>query len=220
MPVAAFDIIGTLFSLERPRDELMALGAPHDALELWFAESLRDYFARSHSGGYAPLADILSAALARMLARLGAPAGADEVGQVMAAMRELDPAPGAHEGVETLREAGWRVLALTNGSEELTRTLLERAGLARHFAAVRSCDAIEVSKPDPRVYAMARAEAGGEDLWLIAAHAWDVAGAMRAGLGGAWVSSKEGAFLSAYPEPDVQGADIAAVARALVGRPG
>lgn len=218
MPVAAFDVIGSLFSLERARRELTANGAPDSTLELWFAESLRDYFALSHSGGYAPMAEILSAALPRTLARLGAPAGEEAVGAVMASMSELDPAPGVRAGVEVLREADWRVVALTNGSEQLARTLLERAGLAGHFAAVRSCDSIAVSKPDPRVYAMAREEAGGDELWLIAAHAWDVAGAMRAGLRGAWVSSKEGEFLSAYPEPDLQGADIGALARALVER--
>lgn len=218
MPVAAFDVIGTLFSLERARDELIAVGAPATALELWFAESLRDYFALSHSGGYAPMAEIMAAALSRMLARDGSAGAGDAIGRVMAAMRELDPAPGAHEGVEELSDAGWSVLALTNGSEELARGLLERAGLAGHFAAVRSCDSIGVSKPDPRVYAMAREEAGDEHLWLIAAHAWDVAGAMRAGLRGAWVAAKEGEFLSAYPGPDVRGHDIAAVAHAIVER--
>ncbi|PZD70990.1 hypothetical protein C1752_08620 [Acaryochloris thomasi RCC1774] len=41
----AFDIIGTCFSLDRPQERLLALGAPKYALQLWFAQALRDAFA-------------------------------------------------------------------------------------------------------------------------------------------------------------------------------
>ena len=67
-----FDVLGTLFSLERLRPPLRALGAPDAALELWFAQSLRDYFACSHAGGYVPIAQVLEASLARSLAPFGA----------------------------------------------------------------------------------------------------------------------------------------------------
>ncbi|MDZ4879057.1 MAG: hypothetical protein CLLPBCKN_008495 [Chroococcidiopsis cubana SAG 39.79] len=35
-----FDIIGTCFSLEKPRQRLVELDAPAYALELWFAQTL------------------------------------------------------------------------------------------------------------------------------------------------------------------------------------
>jgi hypothetical protein len=47
---AVFDIIGTCFSLEKPRHALGKLGAPDYALEMWFAQALRDSFAFSHAG--------------------------------------------------------------------------------------------------------------------------------------------------------------------------
>ncbi|MBD1907834.1 hypothetical protein NDI37_10015 [Funiculus sociatus GB2-A5] len=37
-----FDIIGTCFSLDKPRQRLVELDAPPHALELWFAQTLRD----------------------------------------------------------------------------------------------------------------------------------------------------------------------------------
>lgn len=46
----AFDIIGTCFSLET-RQRLVALGAPKHALQVWFAQTLRNAFALSHAGG-------------------------------------------------------------------------------------------------------------------------------------------------------------------------
>ena len=65
-PTAVFDIIGTCFSLEKPRRALAKLGAPEHALELWFAQALRDSFAYSHAGGYAPLKEVLQAGLVRV----------------------------------------------------------------------------------------------------------------------------------------------------------
>jgi 2-haloacid dehalogenase len=212
----AYDIVGTLFSLEKVRSALTASGAPPHALEILFAESLRDYFALSHSGDYAPLKEVLQGSVRRSLAVVGVEAGDDQVAGVMAALPELDPSPGAAECVALFAEAGWRQMALTNGSEELTRGLLARAGLDSRVATVCSCDSIGVSKPSPRVYEMATEEAGGEELWLVAAHAWDTAGAARAGLRTAWVSSKEGRYLPAFTPPDVRAPDLAGAARAVL----
>ncbi len=55
----AFDMIGTCFSLDKPRQKLIELGAPPHAIQLWFAQTLRDAFALSHAGHYQPLKQIL-----------------------------------------------------------------------------------------------------------------------------------------------------------------
>lgn len=222
-PVAApgksvvFDVIGTLFSLDRLRAELRELHAPDGALELWFGQSLRDFFAVSHAGGYVPLEQVLEAALPRALATLDVDVDAGRAGQVVAAMAELELAPGGREATAALRDAGCALVALSNGSLEATTGLLRRAGLLDAFAAVRSCDEIAVSKPAPAAYALARERADGE-LWMVAAHAWDIAGAARAGLRTAWVSAVEGEYLAAYPPPDVVAGDLAEAAAALLAR--
>jgi 2-haloacid dehalogenase len=216
-PMAAFDVIGTLFSLDTLRPLLERVGAPPHALELWFAETLRDYFALSHSGSYAPLSEVLAAALPRALGSLGVSADSARCREIMDGLSRLEPAVGAADGCRLLTDLGWRLLALTNGSRELTESLLARNGLERYFSEVISCDSLRVSKPHAHVYAAARERCPGE-LWMIAAHAWDVAGALRAGLRGAWVASKEKTYLDVYPPPDVRAGDLAEAARALVAR--
>lgn len=210
-----FDIIGTLFSLDRLRAELRELGAPDHALELWFGQSLRDYFAFSHAGGYVPLQEILTAALPRALKTFEMEVGAERASEVVGKMTELELGPGGAEACSTLREAGCTLVALSNGSRESTLALLERAGLADDFAAVRSCDEIEVSKPAAAAYEMAREVAEGEP-WMVAAHAWDIAGARHAGLRTAWVATVEPEYLSAYPPPDVTAGDLAEAAQKLL----
>lgn len=191
-PVAVFDVIGTLFSLDRAREALSALGAPSTALDLWFAQSLRDAFAWSHAGHYRPLKDVLEAELPRTLGQLGVDVGSSESEVVMRTIAGLDPVRGAAEACGKLAGRGWRLMALTNGGEASTRELLARSELDGYFTDVLSCDAVRKTKPHPDTYRMATDRTDAREVWMVTAHAWDVAGAHVAGLLTAWVRFRGG----------------------------
>lgn len=214
---AVFDIIGTSFSLDKPRRALAQLGAPEHALELWFAQALRDSFALSHAGGYAPLKDVLTAELPRSLRQLGLEPAESELENVLGTFTQLDPRPDLAEAVELLHDRGWQLLALTMGGTESTRALLNRAGLASRFAAFLSVDSISVTKPNAAAYRLALNESAGE-TWMVAAHAWDIAGAARAGLRTAFITSVEGSYLKVYPDPDIVAGSLLEAAQAIVVR--
>lgn len=217
-PTAAFDMLGTFFSLDAPRRRLVELGAPPHAMDLWFAQAGRDALALFQAGGYVPLREVLVATLPRTLARFGLEAEGEAVGEataaVLAALDELEPAPDASEACAVLTERGWRLVALTNGSEGWTRALLRRAGLLERFGSVLSADRVRKPKPHPDVYALARSEATGE-LWLVAAHAFDVLGAARAGLKTAWVAAGERSYPAVFPSPDLVAPTLLDAARAM-----
>ena len=145
-----FDIIGASFSLEKPRQQLLKLGAPNYALELWFAQALRDAFAFSHAGKYQPLKKVLQAELPRTLKTLGIKANSAQYKDVMATFSKLELHPGAKEAFEDLTKAGWKIIALTNGSEDATRKLLTGAGVEAYFDRVYSCDANRADKTPSR----------------------------------------------------------------------
>ena len=65
---------------------------------------------------------------------------------------------------------------------------------------------------------MAARELGVEagQLCLVAAHAWDVAGALRAGCRAAFVARPGMVLDPLAPEPDVVGSDLAEIAERLV----
>ena len=209
-----FDIIGTCFSLSRVSEALAKAGAPPHTLGLWFARSLRDAFALSHAGAYQPLKAVLEAELARTLRELKVAATPEQVGNITAAFGQLEPQPGFSELVAELADDGWRILALTNSSVEATKGLLERAGVLRHFSGLLSCDQVHKTKPHPAVYELARREAQGE-VWMVAAHAWDIQGAVHAGLRTIFISELEGGYLDVYPRPDVTVARLSEVGSAL-----
>ena len=101
-----------------------------------------------------------------------------------ALMRALPPYPEVPEALAMLQRAGYAMYVLTNGSRESTRVALANAGIAQYFRAVYSAEAIEKYKPHPAVYrtTLVRMNVAPEDAIMIAAHAWDVAGARNHGM--------------------------------------
>lgn len=209
-----FDIIGTSFSLEQPRQQLLELGAPNYTLELWFSQALRDAFAFSHAGKYQPLKKILQAELPRTLKLLRIEPNSSKCDRIMATFSKLELQPGAKEAFKVLTQAGWKVIALTNGSESATRTLLENAGVREYFAEVYSCDAIAITKPHPDVYKMISADL--QDTWLVATHAWDIAGGIGVGMKTAFITQLEIDYLEAYPQPQIIAKDLLEAARQII----
>lgn len=55
------------------------------------------------------------------------------------------------------------------------------------------------------------------ELALVAAHAWDIHGANRAGLVTGWVTRDDGSFPSVMETADVQGRTLTEVATSLTG---
>lgn len=162
-----------------------------------------------------PFTDLLEAALRRELALADRDAEAEAVIDAASAMQ---PFPEAAEAIAVLREAGLGVGVLTNSPTETARELVASSDL--DLDPVLGCDLAGAFKPHSDVYGYAVSHLGldPEDVWLVAAHWWDVMGAKRAGLRGAWVSRSEGMRLEVGPAPDVEGADLLEVAEAIAGR--
>jgi 2-haloacid dehalogenase len=94
--------------------------------------------------------------------------------------------------------------------------------LRERFEVVIGSDEVQKFKPHPRVYehAVERLNVDPGEIALIAAHGWDVMGAMRVGLRGAWVARSERWLVPVLPEPDVRGDELVDVAGKIVARCG
>jgi len=93
------------------------------------------------------------------------------------------------------------------------------ANLAECFEAILSADQVEALKPRPEPYALvARTlDAALSDVRLVAAHQWDIAGALAAGCAAAFVA-RPGRTLSPLERPDIVGADLNEVADKILAR--
>ena len=218
----ALDIIETVFALEPLGARFKSAGLPETALRLFFAQMLRDAFALEASGAFKPFKEVAAASLAVVMANHGVAAEQAKIQGVLAGFAELPAHADVAAGLERLKAAGIRIVALTNGGAENTQKLLERSRLASFVERVISIDEVRRWKPNREVYLHAARAIGVEParLALVAAHAWDVHGAKQAGLLGAWVKRQDKVYQSAMQPPDVQGGSMSAIAEALIALPG
>jgi 2-haloacid dehalogenase len=134
-------------------------------------------------------------------------------------MLTLPPHPEVPESLARLRAAGLRLATLTNSTAEVAEAQLTNAGLIDYFDQVLSVDAVRQFKPAIDTYRMAVRELGvaRSDLQLVAAHDWDVAGALRAGWAAAFVA-RPGMVLGPLSErPDIVGRDLREVVDQILG---
>ncbi|WP_107122704.1 haloacid dehalogenase type II [Streptomyces dysideae] len=198
--VLVFDVNETLSDLAPLRHRFEQIGAPADLLPLWFAGILRDGFALTAAGGPADFALLARDSLRWLLAGTLDPAAADDAAHhVVEGFAELDVHPDVVEGVRALRAAGYRLVTMTNGSAALTDRLLTRAGIRDCFEALWDVTGPGRWKPDPRAYHYAAEHCGvrPDEALLVAVHPWDIDGAQRAGLAGAWL--RRGVPDAVYP---------------------
>jgi 2-haloacid dehalogenase len=140
----------------------------------------------------------------------------DDRREILGGLRELPPHPEVSESLDRLREAGFRLATLTNSTQEVSEAQIRHAGLSDRFEKVLSADTVKRLKPAPAPYRMAARALGIPDreVRLVAAHAWDVAGALRAGCAAAFVARQP--FDPLVEEPDVVGADLSDVAEGII----
>ena len=167
------------------------------------------------AGREAPFKPLLEAALRRGLERAGRdPALAEGALEKLPRMPAYPDVPDALAG---LRAAGFQLAVLTQSAADAAEAVLSNAGIREHFELVLSAPDSGTFKPEELAYRAALERAGATDAWFVAGHWWDIAGAAYAGLRTAWVSRTDLAYPPAMPEPDVHGADIAAVAAKIMG---
>jgi 2-haloacid dehalogenase len=167
---------------------------------------------------YEDFASIGRRALEAAAARRGLDLPDADRDAILGTMRRLPAHPDVPDALERLRSAGFPLATLTNSSGDLVRAQLEHAGILELFDQVLSVEDVRRYKPAPEPYHMAAERLGvlSSEMRMVAAHDWDVWGAMRAGCAAAYVSRTEVPFVLGRP-PDLVGPDLSAVADAILG---
>jgi 2-haloacid dehalogenase len=209
-PLLVFDVNETLLDLAAldPHFE-RSFGAASVRKE-WFAQLLRMAFVSIITQTYQDFGALAQAALEVIEKRYSVSLHQDARSAIFETVRNLPPHPDVARGLETLRRAGVRMVALTNSPPATVEHQLMNAGIRGNFERVFSVDSVRCYKPAPQPYVMVAQEMGVEAnaLLMVAAHSWDICGAMRAGLRGAFIA-RPGQVLDALtPKPNYIAADL------------
>src|SRR5438270_10075196 len=127
--VIAFDINETLLDLAGLDPPFERAFGDRGVRQQWFQQLVQSALVSIVTDSYADFGSIGRAALTMIAARRGVQLPADDERRIVGGMRELPPHPDARPALEQLREAGLRLVTLTNSTEAVAQAQLEHAGL-------------------------------------------------------------------------------------------
>ncbi len=133
-------------------------------------------------------------------------------------MRTLPAHPEVPKALSRLKSAGFRMVTLTNSPQAVVDAQMIQTNLQEYFERNFSVETVRKYKPAPEPYRMVAMELGVpvSQLSMVAAHAWDDGGAMRAGCAAAFIARPGKAVYPLFPKPDITGDDLAEVAEAIL----
>jgi 2-haloacid dehalogenase len=216
--VIVFDVIETLLDLSALDEHFERVFHDAVARQQWFVQMLQSAFVATITHAYTDFGSVGHAALDMVAARGQITLSDEQRQEILGAVRTLPPHPDVKDGLERLRSAGLRLVALTNSTAATAEAQLSHAGLRGYFDRVFSVDEVRRFKPAAEVYRMvARVLGMGEDrLRLVAAHDWDVTGALRAGLKAAFVARPGKVLNPLGDQPDIVGRDLREIAPRII----
>lgn len=216
--VCVFDVNETLLDLGALDPLFEEAFGDASVRRAWFLQLLQSALVATVTDTYSDFGQIGAAALDMTAERQGVELSDEDKQRILGGMKTLPPHPEVVESLGRLRDAGITLATLTNSAPQVAQAQMENSGLGDFFEQTLSADAVQRLKPAPEPYRMAAERLGVEtgEIRLVAAHAWDVAGALRAGCAAAFVA-RPGMVLDPLVErPDVVGADLRAVAERIL----
>ncbi len=208
--IVFFDVVETVFSLTPLEDKMAEFNLPAGTDRLFFAQLLRDAFALSASGVFHPFPDIAKGTLAVLLHSLGHEADETTLKDILGVFSRLPTHKDVRPALEKLRDSDCQAVMLTNGSRANTEKLVRDNDVEHLVDDIVSVDDFNIWKPQTELYRQAalKHSCAPENAVLVAAHAWDIHGAIQAGFHGIWIQRHESLFHPLMGSPDEQVTDL------------
>jgi 2-haloacid dehalogenase len=216
--VLVFDVNETLPDLNALRPQFARVFGDGKALDVWFELLLHYSLVVTVADAYADFGTVGRAVLEMLASTRGIKLSTDDATKILQGVLTMPVHPDVPAALQRLRAAGFRMVTLTNSSPSAVRAQLQNAGLTQYFDESISVDSVRRFKPDLEVYRSAAAHLGAQprELLLIAAHPWDVFGAMKAGWQAAFVARNGITPLPLGPKPTINGPELKAIADAIL----
>jgi len=216
--VCVFDVNETLLDLGALDPQFERVFGDASTRQAWFGQFLTSWLTAMVTGVYEEFGTIGGTALEMIAERQGVELSDEDKGQILAVLQELPPRPEVKQNLGRLRGAGIRMAALTNSTQQVADAQIGNAGLRKYFDQVLSADTVKRLKPAPEPYHMTAESLGVEigQVRLVAAHAWDVAGALQAGCAATFVARPGMVLNPLFKRPDVVGSDLREVADGIL----
>ncbi len=218
--VLFFDVNETLLDLTQMKESVgKALGGRADLLPLWFTTMLQYSLVTTVGRQYNDFGIIGAAALQMVAANHDIKLTKEEAEDaILTPIRSLPAHPEVKAALQALKDAGYKLVSFTNSSNIGVETQFKNAGLTDYFEERLSIEDIGKFKPHTDAYEWAARKMGvqPEECMLVAAHGWDIAGAVWAKWRGAFVARPGAQLYPLAPEPEINEANLTLIAEQLI----
>lgn len=218
--IIVFDVNETLLDVGALAPQFQRVFGDPGVTQEWFSNVVLYSQVATIAGPYVDFSAIARGALDMTAVAHGVSLAPTDRDGILRGLVSLPAHPDVPDGLQRLRAAGFRLVTLTNSAPAAVEQQLKNAGIGGYFERVFSVDAVRRFKPAAEVYRLVATElqVAPSQLRLVAAHAWDVLGAMRAGCAAAFVARPGKALFPLGDTPDIVGTNVRNVADQIVRR--
>ena len=218
--ICVFDVNETLIDIEFLAPLFQRLFGDGKVMREWFGQLILYSEAITLSGPYTPFFSLGQGVLQMLGSIYGVSIEQADIEELRMRMLTMPAHPDVPAGLKQLKDAGFRLVTLSNSPPVPQSSPLKHAGIDGWFEKSFSVDRVRRFKPAPQVYRMVAQELDVPPaaICMVAAHVWDTIGAQSVGCSGALITRPGNAPLPLHglPQPQAVAPDLPGVATQLI----
>ena len=218
--ICVFDVNETLLDIESIAPLFQRLFGDGKVLREWFGQLVLYSNAITLSGPYTTFFTLGQGVLKMLGSIHNVSVQQADIEELRTRMLTMPAHSDVPAGLKQLKDAGFRLVTLTNSPPDSQTSPLKHAGIDGWFEKSFSVDRVRRFKPAPQVYHMVAEELDVPPaaICMVAAHVWDTIGAQSIGCSGALVARPGNAPLPVHglPQPQAVAPDLPGVAAQLI----
>lgn len=218
--ILVFDVNETLLDLSPLKPHFQRTFGDGNVMNHWFLTLLHSSLTVTLADDYQDFGELAGAAL-DVVAKIRKVSLCNENREaILETIKKLPPHAEVPESLEKLRSNGFRLFTLTNSPPETLQAQMENSGLLEFFEDTFSVDETLKFKPANETYQSVAKKLGVETgkMRMIAAHDWDIAGAINAGFQTAYIAREGKVYNALYKKPHISGKDLNEVTEKILNQ--
>ena len=199
-----FDVYETLLDMRQIERLVNQILDSKRGYIIWFELFMQYSFVDNCTTQFHDFISIANATLRMTHRILGREERTDRIEEILELMKHLPIREGVQQCLSDLHGQGYRIAALTNSPEKIVKERMERTGLISYFENVYSAEQVRKFKPARQVYEWVAEKLSlhTDEILLVSAHGWDIAGAENAGMQTAYMEYNRRLLYPLAPPPD------------------
>ena len=208
--VILLDVYETLLDMTDVEKRVNNLLDNKRGYRMWFELFMQYCFVDNCTVQFNSFASIAKATLQMAAKTFGEKVNDEAIGGLLELLNHLPVKEHVQEGLSLLHDNGYRIAALTNSPQQIVTNRMERTGLVSYFEVVLSAEHVQKYKPSIEVYEWAAAKLGValNEILLVSAHGWDIAGGANAGMQTAYLKQPDEMLYPLAPPPNIIASDL------------